>query len=247
MNITKLNVSLDDYSVGLSGAIPDRNDWNEEAMDRALVEFVALLSGMVFKYGGRIVHGCHPTFTPIILRQARLHAGVRERLPVTLVMSDLWAKDIEQYEIDQMTDVAEFLTTPIIGDGNTEDVETRNKSLSLMRRTLIDEQNVMVAVGGKMHSGDGIVPGVAEEMELASIKNVPRFLVGGLGGYAQNLAHKLMPTELNNGLTDQENIMLFGTSDISASVNLIFLKLSENVLQIEKEPSSKKTRNNLGL
>src|ERR1051325_1661261 len=94
MSGTRLNVSLAEYDIGLTGAIPGREHWSEPAMDRAILEFIALFSGIVFKYGGRIVHGCHPTFTPVILRQARLLAGDRSRKPITLVMSDLWATDM---------------------------------------------------------------------------------------------------------------------------------------------------------
>src|SRR5271170_3769649 len=75
MSITRLEVSLEQYEIGISGAIPNRADWSEPAMDRGILEFVSLFTGIVLKYGGRIVHGCHPTFTPVILRQARLQGG----------------------------------------------------------------------------------------------------------------------------------------------------------------------------
>src|SRR5882762_7009085 len=103
MSFTRLDVSLEQYEIGLSGAIPDRKDWSEPAMDRGILEFVALFSGIVFKYGGRIVHGSHPAFTPVILRQARQQAGGRARKPVTLVMSELWAKDLADDEIESLT------------------------------------------------------------------------------------------------------------------------------------------------
>src|SRR5271154_6349646 len=102
MSFTKLDISLEQYEIGLSGAVPDRRDWSEPAMDRGILEFVALFSGLVFKYGGRIVHGCHPTFTPIILRQARLQAGDRSRKPITLVMSELWVKEYSEDDIAAM-------------------------------------------------------------------------------------------------------------------------------------------------
>src|SRR5579864_2616670 len=108
MSLTKLDVSLEQYEIGLSGAIPDRKDWSEPAMDRGILEFVALFSGIVFKYGGRIIHGYHPTFTPVILRQARLQATGRLRKPLTLVMSELWARDLRTEDIESMTDIAEF-------------------------------------------------------------------------------------------------------------------------------------------
>ncbi len=75
MSATRIDVSLAKYQIGITGAIPSRGDWSEPAMDFAILEFVALFSGIVFKYGGRIVHGCHPAFTPVIVRQARLHSN----------------------------------------------------------------------------------------------------------------------------------------------------------------------------
>src|SRR5216684_8216938 len=115
MSLTKLDVSLEQYEIGLSGAVPDRKDWSEPAMDRGILEFVALFSGIVFKYGGRIVHGSHPTFTPIILRQARNQAPDRSRKPITLIMSDLWARDLGAEDIESLTDIAELVITKKIG------------------------------------------------------------------------------------------------------------------------------------
>jgi len=228
MSVTRLDVSLEQYEIGLSGAVPNRVDWSEPAMDRGILEFVSLFSGIVIKYGGRIVHGCHPTFTPVILRQARQQAGSRLRKPVTLIMSELWAQDLSQEDIESMTDVAEFVITRKFGDKGPEDAETRNRSLSAMRRVLIDAQNVTVAVGGLMHSGDGIVPGVAEEIAMAEQKGIPRFLIGGLGGLTQKLARELAPSGLNNALPDEANMTLFSTDDVAACVNVLFEHLAES-------------------
>src|SRR5260370_17356524 len=125
-----------------------------------------------------------------------------------------------------MPDIAEFVVTTNLGDKGPEDAETRNRSLSAMRRVLIDAQNVTVAVGGLMHSGDGIVPGVAEEIALAERKGIPRFLVGGLGGLTQKLAGELAPSRLNNSLSDEANITLFRTDDVTPSMNLLFVHLT---------------------
>jgi len=194
-------------------------------MDRAILEFVALLSGIVFKYGGRIVHGSHPTFTPVILRQARLHAANRGMKPVVLVMSELWAKDLPRDYREGVSDVADFLVTPQIGVGGPENSETRNRSLTVMRKTLIEAQTSMVAIGGKMHTKDGIAPGVGEEMELAAQKGIPRFLIAGMGGFAAEYAKELIPDSLNNGLSIEQNTLLFSTDDVSACVNVIFERL----------------------
>lgn len=238
MSVTRLDVSLEQYEIGLSGAIPRREEWSEPAMDRAILEFVALFCGIVIKYGGRIVHGCHPTFTPVILRQARLHGGDRLRKPVTLVMSELWAQNLTHNDIESMADIAEFVTTRRIGDNGPDDRDTRNRSLTAMRQVLINAQNVTVAVGGMMHNGDGLVPGVAEEIALAGRRKIPRFLIGGLGGFTQKLAGELEPSKLANALPDEVNMELFRTDDVAACVNLLFehLATSEKLAQIALKP-----------
>lgn len=228
MSFTKLEISLEQYEIGLSGAVPDRSDWSEPAMDRGILEFVALFSGLVFKYGGRIVHGSHPTFTPIILRQARLQAPNRSRKPITLVMSDLWAANLKDEDIESLIDVSELVITKKIGAGSVADTNTRNRSLTAMRKVLINAQNVMVAVGGKMHSGDGIIPGVGEEMQLAEKKGIPQFLIAGLGGFARKLAKDLTPSTLRNSLSRRANVTLFSINDVSSSVNLLFEHLARS-------------------
>jgi hypothetical protein len=225
---SKIEVSFEGLEVGLSGAIPEREKWTERAMDRGILEFVALFSGLIFKYGGRIVHGSHPSFTPIILRQARLHSTRTDRPPVTLVMSDLWYADYPSDEIRSMTDIAELIVTKRIGEGTDANAQTRNDSLTAMRKVLIAAQNVMVAVGGKMHDKDGLSPGVGEEMALAEEHKIPRYLIGGLGGYSQELARKLTPKSLCNELSEEANIKLFGSNDVSSCVNVVFENLCQH-------------------
>ena len=238
MSFRALDISLEEFEIGLSGAVPEREGWSEPAMDRGILEFVQSFSGIVFKYGGRIVHGCHPTFTPVILRQARLHAGARLRKPVTLVMSALWANDLSRGEVESMIDIAELVITKKEGGGGPENTDTRNRSLTAMRRVLVDAQIVMVAVGGKMHTADGKVPGVAEEMKFAELKGIPRFLIGGLGGFSQVLAKGLTPYFLNNSLTHEENVALFSTTDVSACVNILVQHLarSESLAKTLNQP-----------
>ena len=226
MKARPLSISLETYEIGISGAIPERDKWSEPAMDRGILEFVSLFSGIVFKYGGRIVHGSHPAFTPIILRQARLHAGIRRRPPVTLVRSDLWAIDLTDDYRQSISDVAELIVTRKVGDGGAEDPKTRNASLLAMRRILVDAQNVMVAVGGKLHDADGLRAGVLEEMQMAAAKRVPRFLIGGLGGFSRRLASEIAPGELGNFLSRRQNVALFATKDVGACVGILFEHLA---------------------
>jgi hypothetical protein len=99
-----------------------------------------------------------------------------------------------------------------------------------MRRVLIDAQNITVAVGGLLHSGDGLVPGVSEELAIAEQKGIPRFLVGGLGGLTKKLAAEIVPSQLKNSLSDDANLTLFTTDDVAASVNVLFEHLALSTL-----------------
>src|SRR2546428_6291954 len=103
--------SLEGFNIGLSGSIPERDTWTEDALDRASLEFIAVFSALVLQQGGRIVHGSHPSFTPVIVRQARRHPRAQGRKPVTLVVSELWAKSMDADEIAHYQEVAEILVT----------------------------------------------------------------------------------------------------------------------------------------
>lgn len=78
-----------------------------------------------------------------------------------------------------------------------------------------------------MHDRDGFNPGIAEEMHLAEMLRIPRYLVGGLGGYSKELAKELTPASLNNLLSREENVELFGTNDVSSCVQIIFENLCQ--------------------
>ena len=129
-------------------------------------------------------------------------------------MSELWAKDLDDFEREQYERSAEFVRVPQIGEGGPEDPEIRNLSLTEMRRRLVQKMNVMIAVGGKQHSTDKLIPGVAEELSLARQRGMPCFLVGGLGGMAASLARKKddsflaldneLPAEANQGIVDDQ-------------------------------------------
>lgn len=236
MRTTRLDINLAGFEVGLSGAVPDRKEWTEPAMDRAILEFVALLTGLVVKYGGRIIHGAHPTFTPVILRQAAQHSTNRETKPVTLVMSELWLKDYSRGQLKELMENANLIVTSRVGEGSFDNTETRNKSLTKMRRALIQRMNVMVAVGGKLHMADGKIPGVREEMDLARQRGIACFLVGALGGMAAEYAKDVQSTSiLGNELSEGENERLFKTADVAATVNIIFEQLASRPDLIQRE------------
>lgn len=232
MTKTDLPISLHGLKLGLSGAVPERKHWTESAQDRGILEFVALLSGLVFKYGGNIAHGAHPTFTPIVLRQSELHApqNATEK-PAKIYMSELWAKSLPPYEKDRFERESEFVVVPQVGDGGVDNPYTRNSSLTAMRHVLVNRINVLVAVGGMRHEGTAMTPGVAEELELARRRGMACFVIGGLGGEAAKIAKdlKLGPDSLKNELPTELNHELLTSDNISACVGIIFNQLVQHL------------------
>jgi hypothetical protein len=66
------------------------------------------------------------------------------------------------------------------------------RSLSGMRRELAANTDARVLLGGKSHSFLGLYPGILEEALLAIGLNQPRYVMGGFGGAAYNVAQALM-------------------------------------------------------
>jgi hypothetical protein len=99
--------------------------------------------------------------------------------------------------------------------------------------------SLATAVKAMMHSGDGIVPGVAEEVDLAQQKGLPRFLVGGLGGLTRELSQSIDPSKLDNSLPDAVNMTLFRTDNVAACVNVLFehLAVSESLAKSAQHPT----------
>jgi hypothetical protein len=196
-------------------------------LDRAILEFIAVFSALVLKQGGRIVHGTHPSFTPVIVRQAQRHPRAQGRKPVTLIVSELWAKSMEADEIAHYQEVAEILVTRQVGEGGPENVKTRNASLRLMRPHLLQRMHALVAVGGKLHEQDGNVSGVLAEVRRAQQRGMPIFLVGGMGGMAARLvkerAHEL---SLRNELSPEQNEQLQTTTNIEFCASTVINHLS---------------------
>jgi SLOG cluster2 len=173
----------------ISGSVPETQYWQEPATDRSILEFVRLLSGHVLKLGGHIVHGSHPSFTPAIARQAeRFQAEHPEERPLTLVVSKLWLPGkLEMEFISKYQDVAKIVVTPTVGGDNPNDAQARNLSLTALRLALVEESDVVVAVGGRLNTESGFSPGVLQELVVARWRHLPCFVIAGLGGMTREL------------------------------------------------------------
>src|SRR4051812_47783533 len=94
-------LDLTGVRVWLSGAVPEpeaealRRPTSDpsvsvsagSAAEEGIVRFVQAFSGLLFRYGGALIHGCHPSFTPILLEQARIHREKTEGGPSPLFLA----------------------------------------------------------------------------------------------------------------------------------------------------------------
>ena len=235
---------LQGLHVGISGAVPEEQYWKRPNQNEQILAFVGLLSDLVMKYGGRVVHGNHPSFTPIIMGRANKHFGPRadgksatahpHLPPVTLVASELWPLTWEFPLLPQVVDV---IQTPRFGPGDVTNAETRNKSLTALRLALIGNVDIVIAVGGKLHCGTGFNPGVLEELTIARWHQVPCFIVAGYGGMAGEMDRDMILQFCSeSGLDDEEKERMASTDqEIDLCVGGIVAHLARFVLEWQRK------------
>jgi len=177
--------------VGISGAVPERQYWGSVPdLERLILSFISQLSALILKYGGGVVHGSQPLFTPVLAEEARRHQTTSRSL--TLIASQLWGKLPPVADRAAKLANASVILTPRIGEADVNDPDTRNKSLTAMRLTLAQKIDVLVAVGGKLHHETGLNAGVLEELTYARRRQVPCFIVAGFGGAAGSLEQEII-------------------------------------------------------
>ena len=98
--------SLSGARIWLSGAIPE-TEGTTEVQRAAILDFVRQFARRVFERGGHIVHGSHPSFTPVLLDEAQRYqqqGGHKDRL--VLAVSRLWSKDSTKVPVDEWRKLA---------------------------------------------------------------------------------------------------------------------------------------------
>ena len=76
-----------------------------------------------------------------------------------------------------------------------------SKSLTKMREEMINNCNVRICAGGKDKGYKGAMPGVLEEILIASEKNIPIYLVGGFGGVVHSVCEIIENNHISENLT----------------------------------------------
>lgn len=234
MTVSRLvDINLSGLRIGLSGAVPDQAEWGARALDWEILKFVSTFADAVFRYGGRLVHGCHPSFTPRILGLAEPYKGTRSSPLVTFVMSELWSGEHlgsqlrqERYQgLVELIEVDRVVPPGASGD-SASDPLVRNASLTAMRQRLIAEMDVLAVIGGKRWAGTALRPGTLEELELALARKIPTFLLGGFGGMAEELARRTggesdSHEHFANGLDPETSRYLLSTANAATASALI--------------------------
>jgi patatin-like phospholipase/acyl hydrolase len=226
------DVRLDDapedggfYSTGarvwLSGAIPSEAP---ETQRTSMLEFVRRFAASVFRGGGYILHGSHPSLTQALLDEAAHHVsrgGRRDCL--VLAVSKFWSKDPANAPVHRWRETCLVHETPeAFGEG------ARDESLRILRLYMAERCDAFVAVGGLWWRDVEGRAGLPLEAGLAIERGLPCFLLGGLGGaardYVQNHSHVLR--KLRNGLPEQTNAEIATRQDVSSLVADVCRQLS---------------------
>ncbi len=207
------SASLAGARIWLSGAVPEE-EGSTEAQRRSVLEFVARFARRVFERGGHIVHGSHPSLTPTLLEVARHHQSNGGRKDcLILAVSRLWSKDTVAVPTDEWRKSAIVYETPeATGD------RARDDSLAILRKWLASRTDATVVVGGKWWRSVGGRAGVPLEVSLAIDRGLPCFVVGGLGGAAQDFVNS-NPTlfrQFKNGLDEAANREFATREDVAS-------------------------------
>ncbi len=205
--------ALEGARIWLSGAVPESQD-TTEAQRAAIVDFVRRFARRVFERGGHIVHGSHPSFTPILLEEMQRYqeeGGHKDRL--VLAVSRYWSRDQEKVPLDEWRKLALVYETP-----DTSGERARDESLELLRKWMVSRCDAIVVVGGKWWQTVGGRAGIPLELGLAIERGIPCFLLGGLGGAAQDFVaqHPGVFNQLKNGLDEDANREISTKDDVGS-------------------------------
>lgn len=224
-----MNDTLRGLRIWLSGSVPTDTGAADKERIRS---FVAGLARAVFERGGTLVHGSHPTIRDVLLEEARAFKAATGRpAPLLLVVSQYYSKDSARFGVDipAWNDVCEekvIETAEVVGVASEADRPSK-ASLSLMRRRLAEQTNVIIAVGGRWWNGAPGQAGVPEEIDAARHYRMPLFLLGGLGGATAGFldANPELLAVCHNGLTTEENRALAAAQDVDHVVAVIVARL----------------------
>ncbi|EAM3022343.1 hypothetical protein CHZ52_24050 [Salmonella enterica] len=115
--------------------------------------------------------------------------------------------------------------------------------LTAMRNAMLRDTHARIVLGGRIEGYKGTMPGIAEEALMSIKAKQPLFIMGGFGGCARDVAESLNIAspissaekhwpgremfngftfdDLNNGLSQEENIILAQTPHVDQGITMI--------------------------
>ncbi len=207
--------------IWLSGAVPpDATD----AQRSSIIEFVRRFAASVFYGGGHILHGSHPSFTPTLLEEASKYVAAGGRKDcLTLAVSKFWSKDSARVPVQRWRETCMVYETP-----ESSGEAARDESLSILRGWMAERCDAFVAVGGLWWREVAGRAGVPLEAGLAIERGLPCFLLGGLGGAAQDYVrdHPQVIRLLKNGFDERTNSSIATREDVDGLVGEVCQQFS---------------------
>lgn len=199
----------------ISGAFPDC----EPDYQQYLTDAVYSLTKSIYQSNGKVIFGAHPTFQHLIFDMGKMYRPDDYHDSTRLYVSKFFVTDALVEEMDKN---ATIIATDIVKND-------RNESLTLMRKSMISDDNAiaLVCLGGKTKLG-GHQPGVDEEIALAKAKGLPIFIIGSVGGRSAEIAqhyNEIGWTEKINDLSIEDNIELMTSFDYTSLSNKILNSL----------------------
>lgn len=186
---------LTGVNVWISGAVPEKEVWPHPLYDRDILTFVAQLSRLVLKKGGVVIHGSHPSFTPILVNQ---HLQVAPKNPerLQLFVSDFFGTEVKEKYSDSCK------VNQIPKKSSLDNKPNIDKSLTALRHEMAKRADIMVVLGGKLHKDGAREPGIFEEIRIANEYEVRSFILPHFTGATQFLDEKYPKIKFNLEETD---------------------------------------------
>lgn len=195
-----------------------------------------LSAGADLAYCGKLKYGDHD-FTRILIDLAEAYRFDDNKARIYLYKDE--ANHISLEEQEELLPYIKLENVDCKKSGNSENIQT------IIRKVAAKDTLAQIVVGGKTKSLRGKIPGLLEESCIALENKKPIYILGAFGGCGELIAKILKGEDvvetdktiiekikkvgingLNNGLSEEENLELFESSDFARIISLIIKGIS---------------------
>jgi hypothetical protein len=205
------------------------------------------VKGYKIIYGGNIKYNAGLNFAEVIMELARTYCKNEKDAVINYVVFP-YCKNLKD-AFEEYSDVVKFKPVPENCQGEEGKI---GEYLSEMRRLMSNEEDARILAGGKTEGYSGKCPGLLEEAVYSLMNKKPLFLVGCFGGATHEIIKLIIGehtefikfdiaknirnvgiSSLNNGLNNEENMILFKSKNIYEIIFLTLKGLRKAQLSIE--------------